>query len=133
MKMIFSILFALMMVMGYAESFERDNVTYSVLSKEEKTVEVTTYKIDLFQTNLDAVIPSSVSYFGDDYQVVSIGSNAFQGLENIRSIFLPNTVTEIKGSAFRDCRGLTQISLSENLTALLQSSCLTVFRSSGLE
>lgn len=60
MKMIFSIMFAMMMVLGYAESFERDNVTYTILSREEKTVEVTTYKIDLLQTNLDAIIPSSV-------------------------------------------------------------------------
>lgn len=114
-KTVLLILIALTTMMSYAESFVRDLVTYTIISKEEKTIEVTTYEIDLFETNLDAVIPSTVNFFGDDYQVVTIGSNAFQGLKKIRSVSLPNTVKTIGGSAFSGCTGLTQIKLSEEL------------------
>lgn len=118
-RIIPTLLVALTSMMSYAQSFVRDHVTYTILSQEEKSLEVTAYEIDAMGNNLDADIPSEVTYMGDPYQVVSVASDAFQGLAKLRSISLPNTVKTIPGSAFRDCTGLTQIKLSDSLKAIL--------------
>ncbi len=44
--------------------------------------------------------------------------NAFYCCSKIKSITLPNTVTQIEDGAFSDCYELTEIKLSDNLTSI---------------
>ena len=63
----------------------------------------------------DIVIPSEVTYNGQIYNVTSIASEAFMW-EGITSIKIPNSVTSIGGSAFRECRKLTSIMIPNSVT-----------------
>lgn len=80
------------------------------------------------QTMTDLVVPLSI----DGYKVVEIGRNVFNGLENTRSIILPDTITVLQPNAFSDSNygwddeserrnlnpSLKEIVLPENLDAL---------------
>lgn len=54
----------------------------------------------------DLTIPSSVTYEGMTYSVVSIGTAFFQ-CTGLTSVTIPNTVTNISVNAFYGCTGLT--------------------------
>ena len=73
----------------------------------------------------DLVIPSTVTYNGEDYPVTSIDAGAFSLCRKLKSVVIPNTVTHIVGDyraqftgAFYNCDSLTSVTLSENLTEL---------------
>ena len=48
----------------------------------------------------DIVIPSSLQYKGQTYQVTEVEMIAFAGYKNVKSITLPEGLTEIQMSAF---------------------------------
>lgn len=54
----------------------------------------------------DLVIPAEVEHDGVTYTVVAIGNRAFSGCEEIVSISIPATVTEIGDYAFYQCKGI---------------------------
>lgn len=73
----------------------------------------------------DLVIPSTVTYNGEDYPVTKIDAGAFSQCRKLKSVVIPNTVTHIVGDyraqftgAFYYCDSLTSVTLSENLTEL---------------
>ena len=59
------------------------------------------------------VIPSSVVYQGNTYGVTSIGSDAFRNCSGLTSVTIPNSVTSIGGMAFWNCSGLTSVNISD--------------------
>lgn len=61
----------------------------------------------------DVIIPSIVSYQNKDYIVKSITKNAFIGC-TLKSITIPNTITEIHSLSF-DCCGIEKINLMSTL------------------
>lgn len=61
---------------------------------------------------IDVVIPENVS---------TIGSHAFDGLR-IKSVVIPNGVTEIGECAFRDCFSLSTIALPSSVTVINQNA-----------
>ena len=50
-----------------------------------------------------AHIASSITYKGNTYEVLEVGTNAFKGCKYLTSVVIPNGVTRIGGSAFYDC------------------------------
>ncbi|MBR6292083.1 MAG: leucine-rich repeat protein [Bacteroidales bacterium] len=66
----------------------------------------------------DLIIPSTISYCGNNYDVTAIGQDAFQNCDEMVSITMPNSVTTIGSSAFVYCQSLTTVNLSENVTAI---------------
>jgi len=57
----------------------------------------------------DVVIPSTVSYNDDIYNVTSIGTSAFRGCSGLTSINIPVSITSIGLYAFDGCSNLTSI------------------------
>ena len=66
----------------------------------------------------EIVIPSSVSYYGQNYPVCGIASKAFYGNGNVTSIVIPDRVTSIGEEAFYGCSGLTSITIPDSVTRI---------------
>ena len=58
-------------------------------------------------------IPGSVDYQDGTFQVTSIERNAFSICQNIQSISLPPTITQIRPSAFNGCSKLDYVRISD--------------------
>ena len=54
----------------------------------------------------DVVIPSSVTYSGTTYSVTSIGNDAFRDCKGLTSVTIPNSVTSKSDHSFNRCNGL---------------------------
>ncbi|MBL1488787.1 hypothetical protein ELC62_30545, partial [Klebsiella pneumoniae] len=80
---------------------------YYLLNSENKNASVS-YEINLDKESRsfysgDVVIPETVTYGGVTYKVTGIKSSAFNACENLTSVTIPNTVTEIADNAFSYC------------------------------
>ena len=105
-----------------AENFEVGGIYYSILSIEDKTVEVT-YRGNSWDSYDDeysgsVVIPSSVLYNGNTYSVTSIGYWTFYGCSGLKEITIPESVTSIGHWAFYGCSGLKEITIPEGVTSI---------------
>lgn len=87
---------------------------FNVLSKTEKTVEVTHSK-NVKYTDEKVIIPSTVDYNGNTYTVIAIGEEAFNENKKIKHLVLPSTVKSIGEKAFEQCKYLEQIDFSQGL------------------
>ena len=107
-----------------------DGVTiyYNLVSASDKTCEVTfrdpkdegVTTINGTPINFysgDIKIPEKVSYSSMDFQVIGIGNGAFRECHGLTSVTLPNSITYIGGGAFMYCP-ITSIELPENLTSI---------------
>ena len=66
----------------------------------------------------DLIIPSVVSFEGQDYVVTKLGRSVFRQCVGLLSVVIPNTVTEIGTSAFYECTGLTAVDVGENVSSV---------------
>ena len=82
-----------------AYDFVVDSIYYNVLSKEDKTVAVTYRDLNWDEKEMcfhspykgDVVIPSEVTYGGEEYTVTEIGFKAFW-CAKMNSVTIPNSV-----------------------------------------
>ncbi|MDD6852665.1 MAG: leucine-rich repeat protein, partial [Bacteroidales bacterium] len=103
-----------------AHDFEVDGIFYKY--NGDGTVSVT-YKGSTFHSDInrytgDVVIPSSVAYSGTVYSVSSIGGWAFKDCSGLTSVTIPNSVTSIGGGAFDGCSGLTSVTIGNSVTSI---------------
>ena len=70
----------------------------------------------------DIVIPLSVSYKNNIYNVTIINSSAFSGCSSLTSITIPDSVTSIGSSAFYNCSSLTNITIPDSVTSIGSSA-----------
>ncbi len=92
-----SILLALLVIVVKAEVVEIDGIRYYLDSKG-KVAEVVIHSPS-YQG--DIVIPESITFDGIDYDVTSIGSQAFSDCGNLTSVTIGNRVTSIGREAFK--------------------------------
>ena len=129
-------LFATAGVAANAYDFEVNGIYYNILSKTDRTVEVT--KADGNDYSGDVVIPAVVNHDGVAYSVTKIGEGAFSlcpalisvsmssvdtidygafsHSDNLASVSLPATLTSIKGNPFLSCSALKEIVVDEDNT-----------------
>lgn len=86
---------------------EEGNSVYD--SRNNCNAIIATEKNELIQGCQSTVIPNGV---------ISIGQNAFMGIDNLKTIQIPNTVQTLQNNCFRDCKGLTSINIPSSVKEL---------------
>ena len=92
---------------------------YYVTSVEPNEVEV--YN-DNFEGE-DLIIPNVVTYEGIDYNVTSIGEEAFMNIESIVSLVIPENIRQIGTSAFNGCTNLENITINSTQITTIPGYC----------
>ncbi|MFT4144227.1 MAG: leucine-rich repeat protein [Mobilitalea sp.] len=62
------------------------------------------------------VLPSVVSFNGQEYQVVSIPDEFFAGYANLQNVVLPEGITKVGDKMFYNCIKLTSVTIPKNVT-----------------
>ena len=110
-------------VMTHAYNFEVDGIYYYITSSENLTVEVT---YTSYHLNNDykgkIVIPATVTYNEQQYNVTSIGDDAFYNCTSLTSITIPNSVTSIGESAFSSCSSLCSFIIPKGVNSIESST-----------
>lgn len=139
------ILFALGLSTGaQAYDFEVNNVYYTILSEDEKTVEVACGNTTEVYPDCpppeggwgdpaeywaggsyegDVTIPPTVTYRGEEYKVVAIGKGAFVRCADLTSVELPPTIEEMGDFSFYMCQRIRQFRMPEKVR-LIPEGCL---------
>ena len=98
-----------------AYDFEVDGIYYNIVSFDDMTCEVTS---DDNKYQGDIVIPSFVEYNTRKLSVIKIGESAFKDCTGLTSVTLPESLTTVGRSAFSGCSGLSSITFPESLPGI---------------
>ena len=123
-QLCFKFLFALLMSMVGTKAFaydiavkNADGVTiYYNYINEGLELEVTWNKYINYEGNV--VIPDEVTYMNRTRKVTSIGEKAFKDCSGLTSVTIPNSVTSIGNEAFSGCKGLTSVTIPNSVTSI---------------
>ena len=120
---LFTLLLAVAVSVGtmYASDTQVNGIWYD-FDSSTKTASVT-YRGDYYASygseySGSVVIPASVTYNSVKYSVTSIGEDAFRNCTGLTSVTIPNSVTSIGKFAFCDCSGLTSVTLGNGVTSI---------------
>lgn len=94
------------------------NGIYYNLNTSAKTAVVTYKSTDDRGYNGKVVIPASINCNGTTYSVTGIGGDAFRDCSGLTLITIPNSVTSIGSYAFAYCSGLTSVTISNSVTKI---------------
>lgn len=95
-----------------------NGIYYNLLETEKAGVmfaEVTSPSRGVYSGRI--VIPSSITYKGENYFVASIGNGAFSDCKNLTSITISKWVMKIGRVAFSGCENLTSITIPGSTTS----------------
>lgn len=105
-----------------------EGITYKPLSNGKNEVEVVNgeehppKKGSESTYSGDIKIPETVTHEGTTYMVTKIGKGAFGGSDvqpcPVKSVELPNTITEIGDSAFSHAKSLSSLNIPESVTTI---------------
>ncbi|MCR5191764.1 MAG: leucine-rich repeat protein [Bacteroidales bacterium] len=112
---------SLSLAYDFSYTYSGQTLYYNIISSTNHTVEVTQPSSawsGYTKPTGYLYIPSTVSYGGTTYSVVSIGSFAFSSCSGITSVSIPSTVTSIESFAFYWCTGLTYVSIPNSVTSI---------------
>lgn len=108
----------------FAYNFEVNGICYSYIQNTNnvavahKWTDIGT--IDSKYYSGDIVVPETVYYEGNTYNVVSIDYKAFSTSKNLKSVSLPNSIRTIGSSAFEDCQALVSVKMPDNISSINQ-------------
>ena len=127
LNLLLLLIFSVISLNIYAHDFEMVNsdgktIYYDITSSADLTVSVS-YRGDSNSSYTneyegDISIPSSVSYNGETYSVTSIGYSAFRNCDGLTSVTIPNSVTSIGDDAFCLCDALTSVTIGNSVTSI---------------
>lgn len=110
---ILSILFLLLPMLACADAVEIDGIYYFLENVENAKVTRNPNKY-----SGDVVIPETVVYYDQIYNVTSIDYAAFLDCVDVTSVTIPNTVTSIGIASFANCSGLSSIIIPESVLTI---------------
>ena len=99
---------------AYDYDYIVDGIYYNV-NKSNRTAEVTKGD-EKYKGSIN--IPESITYEGSSYSVTSIGKSAFRDCSGLTSVTIPNSVTSIGEAAFYVCSGLTSVTIPNSVTSI---------------
>ena len=76
------------------------------------------YYYSYYEYTGNVVIPDKVTYMNRTRKVTSIGNDAFRDCFGLTSITIPNSVTSIGNQAFEYCNSLTSVIIPEGVTSI---------------
>ena len=113
-----------------AEGLSRAGLNFTFPGHEGlryRIIEGVLYIMGYAGTSSEIVIPQAADYIQDGNWDIQIRANAFQGMENITRVVIPEGVSRINNDAFTNCYNLTDITFPDSLKSLDQN----VFRYCG--
>ena len=113
-----TLLFALLPLMASAYDACVDGIYYILNSSAKKAI--VTYGDNKYAGSV--IIPETISYSGQTYNVSEIYGSSFYGCSDLTSVTIPNGVTRIADFAFCGCSGLTSIEIPNSVTSLCGSA-----------
>lgn len=108
------LLFSLTSFNARSSDFTVDGLSYTFLSLEDLTCEVSGWD---GTGDGNVTIPAIVTYKGRDISVIKIGK-AFSYSDKLRSLTMPSSILKIDEDAFAACHYLREVNLSEELTEI---------------
>ena len=105
------------------DTFVVENVTYMVTSVDKREVQIGAGSSDMPAVGQDATgsvyIPKTVtSPYGNTYTVKNVATGAFRDCRGLTQVSLPGTVTAIGNRAFQGCEGLKEISIPNSVKTI---------------
>ena len=101
-----------------AYDFEVDGIYYDIYGANA----IVTDNITSNGYTGDVIIPAEVTYNGTTYHVTEIGASAFRDCTGLTSITIPNSVIAIGNEAFYGCTGLTTTDIPNSVTSIGNSA-----------
>ena len=114
-KQLLLLVMMMLPLVASADAVEIDGIWYNMVSTSN-TAEVAQNPSGKYSDAI--VIPEKVTYDGTEYSVTSIGVAAFKDCTGLTSITIPNSVTSIGELAFLGCTGLTSITIPNGVTSI---------------
>ena len=113
------LLVVMLPVTAKAYSFQVNGIYYNK-SGTNATVTYQSYSNGTYTSDYtgNVTIPKSVTYNGTTYSVTSIGDYAFRNCRGLTSVTIPNSVTSIGSWAFDGCSGLTSVTIPNSVTSI---------------
>ena len=105
----------------HSDNYNQHNLSFAVISEEEKTCEVIGYK-KYYNDERDNNI--YIPKMWNDYKVTSIGISVFYDCTSLNSIVIPNSVTSIGSYAFCNCTSLSSIVIPDSVISIGDSAFL---------
>ena len=102
----------------FSYTYQGQTLYYSIVGGNAEV----TYQDSYTNLTGSLTIPSSVTYNGTTYSVTSIGIYAFRNCSGLTSVTIPNSVTSIGNYAFRNCSGLTSVTIPNSVTSIGNSA-----------
>ena len=116
MKKSFTLLLLALLPLVASSQTAISGIYYNLNSwSDVKTAEVTSNP-DKYSG--DIVIPSTVTYNDVTYSVTSINDNAFRDCSGLTSVTIPESVTYIGERAFSGCTALTSVTIGKGVTSI---------------
>ena len=101
-----------------AYEFKVDGIYYNITNTLEQTVSVTFESKSFNSYKGEIAIPLKVKFNNQTYSVTSIGTSAFRNCSGLTSVTIPNSVTSIESFAFSHCSGLTSVNIPNSVKSI---------------
>ncbi len=109
--------------------FAVDGINYIITDSDAKECMVTFESTSFNSYSGSVTIPKTVTYDGNTYSVTSIGPHAFKDCTGLTSVTIPSSITSIETGAFSGCTSLASVTIPSSVTSL----GMHAFSGSGLE
>ncbi|MGM9860342.1 MAG: leucine-rich repeat protein [Muribaculaceae bacterium] len=115
LRALLTAIFTIAYANSFADNFTVNGLTYTATS--ETTVMVISVSDDYLSENEGYIaIPASVEYESTTYDVTKIHMNSFESCTDLKSVYIPASITEIGTDVFLGCSNLEKIVVESDNT-----------------